>query len=1007
MNDRKERSHHLFTLSARSRQAVRQAAGKLLTHLKVEPDQSLGDLAYTLHVGREPFDHRLALIAESRAELKELCRQAMAAGDVETVREGRQKIVFLFSGQGSQFVGMGQTFYETSAVFRQACEDCFAIVDRLYPLPFREYLFNPAHRAALDEVQISPVAMFIIEYALSQLWMSWGIRPDCVFGHSLGEYVAACIAGGLSLQDALLIVSKRGALIQEGVESAGMIAISASPERVQFYLDQFPTDLSLAIVNSPQQVVLGGRREAIESLDARLTQDGVVHRLLPISTAYHTVLTESILEPFTRFMQETITFFPLRLPLLSNLSGELMQEVTLDADYWCRHLRETVQFGKGVERILQEGNAIFLEIGPHPVLTALIESQAQDEKVLAVPSLSRKEHAWKTIQASIGRLWERGVEIDWHAFDREWQRRRVHGPTYAFDLSSCWVEQNEPVKQVKRELPTSMLPVQPATVQAEAMTQTQTTEERMRAIWREVLGIGEFAADDNFLTLGGESLNMIQVQSRLNRAFRLRLQLSDLYAHAVFGAQVAFVEERMREATESISSGKKVRQIAGEVPLSHIQRWLFDSKMNPEFYFLPIVIEKQNIKAELLLQALQLLHEHHEMLRATYHSEAGQIKQILLPAEKAKVELHRFDLSDMRETSAQEAEYDRVELELAKGIKFGEELMNRAALFDLGAGRHRVLWIVSHLYSDSVSGAILMQDLIETYERLAEGERAIFDESGSSYREWVASCHHLINSEQGEGVARFWEPFLEKIEAGRVEFETADGQRSTNADMSIRLIKVQAADTDRLRTNVPAELGVTIKEVLTGVVARVLSSWLSREQVCFAINGHGRDELGQDRPLDLSRTVGYFINTYPFCLQVVAREPIERTILNARRLLQSLPHGGASFNMLRYLSDDRSVREQMGSYRDPQILFNYQGELRDATDIDTAWRAGRAGHLEQPMEQEAQYKLNLVGAVQGGELTLQVHYCTRQFEQAQIDRLEEIFAEEVQNVLATSQQALK
>ncbi|PWK15685.1 condensation domain-containing protein [Tumebacillus permanentifrigoris] len=1021
-----ERSHHLITLSARSQQAVCQAMEKLKHHLDEEPDQNLGDLAYTLHVGREEFDHRITVVAKSHEELKQLCEQVEAEGvpDVGTTgavayrkrSSAPPKVAFLFSGQGSQYIGMGQTLYESSSVFREVCDACFELVNPYYPIPFQEYMFNPQYSLELNHLNISSTAMFVIEYALARLWMSWGVTPDYVIGHSLGEYVAACVAGGLSLHDALLTVVKRGALMQEGTESGALLAVNGTWEMVQSYLAPFGEDVSVATVNGPQHYVIAGRREAVERLDARLEADGVVHRLLPLSTASHSVLMEPILGEYREFMEQQIAFSPIQIPLVSNLTGEVVEGRDLDAPYWCRHLRDTVQFAAGIQTLLDLGIDTFLEIGPHPMLTSFVESMPLSAEQVAISSLNRKEPPWKTMQESLAQLWLAGATIDWQAFDREWKRKRVHAPTYAFDLRSCWVD-HQPARQAQHETKpwgstgTDRDATGVAVAESKRVAVVRSPEEWVRAIWREVLGLQEIAPDDNFLYLGGDSLNLIQVQSRLNRALQLRLNLRDLYRNTSFADLVALLQAKLDEtacelAPESLRLDEQI-DLVGEVPLSHIQQWLFvSSRMDPEYFFMPVCLEtSKSLQPEWLQQALQILHDHHDMLRATYKRVAGGVQQILLAPEAVEVELLLYDLTDLAGQQEQEAAFQRLEVELAESITFEKGLMNRAALVKMDDDRHRILWVVSHLYTDNVSSHILPQDLIAVYEQLEQGEEAAqitLGEKSASYKQWVEMCRSFINSERGADVFSYWEPLLQKATETRMELGCAN-EPNALANLKSRSWKVDAKRTAILRQNVPEQFGTSIKEVLTALVAHSLSNWLGQEQICFAINGHGRDVLAEDQALDLSRTVGYFINTYPCYEQVADSQSISQTIQQMQERLHRMPHGGASFHMLRYLSDDPQIREAMQHYEDPEVLLNYHGELLDLTSTTSEWREFEPSNLEQPMDHESQYKLIVSGYIQGGELIVHFTYLESQLSDTSIERLEQLFDEQVQNLIKSSE----
>nr|WP_283809170.1 condensation domain-containing protein [Tumebacillus amylolyticus] len=902
----------------------------------------------------------------------------------------------MFSGQGSQYIGMGQTFYESSSLFRDVCDTCFDLVQPFYPIPFQEYMFNPKYSVELNQLHISSTAMFIIEYALASLWMSWGIQPDTVIGHSLGEYVAACIAGGFSLRDALQTVVKRGYLMQEGTESGALLAVNGTLEMVQAYLEPYGEDVSVAAVNGPQHFVIAGRRDAVEKLDASLEADGIVHRLLPLASASHSVLMEPVLDEYREFMEREVTFSPIQIPLVSNLTGEVVEGRTLDATYWCRHLRDTVQFAAGIQRLLDQGFTTFLEIGPHPMLTTLVETLQLSEGHVVVPSLNRKEPAWKTSQESLGQLWLAGANIDWHAFDQEWKRKRVHAPTYPFELRSCWVASGTSDR------------VAPGSAEAlpKRVNVVRSPEEWVRTIWTEVLGVEEIAPQDNFLYLGGDSLNLIRVQSRLNKALQLRLNLQELYTNTGFADLVALLEtklgENSGEVVEDTVGGETQTPVVGEVPLSHIQQWLFQSsKMDPEYFFMPVCLERSKpLQPELLQQALQILHAQHDMLRATYKRDGGLVRQIVLAPEETAVELLLYDLSDLEVAQEKREAFHRLELDLANSLTFEKGLMNRAALIKMDEHQHRVLWVVSHLYTDNVSSHILPQDLITVYEQLEQGveqSHIHLGEKSASYKDWVEMCRSFANSAQGADDFRYWEALLEQ--EGEAFFAIGEGrERNTLANMKSQSFKFDAARTAIIRQHIPEMYNTSGKEVLTALVLHNLSKWLEREQVCVAVNGHGRDVVGDQQAVDLSRTVGYFINTYPCHGRIEGHQTIEQTITQMQRRSQEMPHGGASFNMLRYLSDDAQIRETMQGFPDPEVLLNYHGELLDLSGT-SEWREYEPGNLEQPMNQESQYKLIVSGYIQDGELVLHLSYLESLISPESIASLEQLFHEQVQHLV--------
>ena len=425
-----DRPLHILPLSAKTApalEALARSCGDALT----EP---LADICHSMSAGRSHFEHRLAVVAATASE----AAQRLATVRSEPHRAATPEIAFLFTGQGSQYAGMGRDLYATSPVFRDAIDRCSAILKR--PLHDERLLEQTAH---------AQPALFALEYALAELWRSWGITPSIVAGHSLGEYVAACVAGLFKLEDALALVAERGRLMQRTAPGS-MAAISCTPEVAARAIAPFGARLSLAAINAPNAVVIGGETPALEAVLAELAGRGIESRLLHVSHAFHSPLMDPILDEFERAF-DNIAFGQLAVPLASNVTGELIEDGSLaHAAYWRSHIRKPVLFSAAIRAIEQAGCNAFLEIGPSPVLISLARQTAHGEGLTFLPSLKRETPAWQTLLASLSQLYVRGASVDWAGFDRPYPRRKVAMPTYPFERERCWHNRG-PAKRLRAE----------------------------------------------------------------------------------------------------------------------------------------------------------------------------------------------------------------------------------------------------------------------------------------------------------------------------------------------------------------------------------------------------------------------------------------------------------------------------------------------------------------------------------------------------------------------------
>lgn len=441
-----DRPAHLLVVSARSQGALRSLTSAYAAFLEQRSDLSAGDVCFTAGSGRAALEHRLAVVGPSADELAYALRRATAertAGDsappAPVGETSAPDVVFLFSGQGAQYAHMGRELYETDSHFRGWLEECASLLEGVLPVPLLRVLFPPEGEPTVCETALLQPAMFALEYALARLWESWGIRPVAVMGHSLGEYVAACTAGVMTLEEGLRLVATRGRLMSGLPEKGAMLAVAAPLQRVVPAIDGRAGNLALACHNAPQSVVVSGREAAIADLQEHLEGEGCRTRRLRVSHAFHSPLMDPILEAFGEEVAQ-IRLRPPRLPLVSNVTGRVAGEEVTRPAYWTDQLRRTVRFAEGMATLRASGHGTFLEIGPGTTLLGLGQMAVGDGTGTWLPSLRRGESDWKTLLESLGALFERGATVDWSALDRDHRRRRVALPRYPFERQRFWFD---------------------------------------------------------------------------------------------------------------------------------------------------------------------------------------------------------------------------------------------------------------------------------------------------------------------------------------------------------------------------------------------------------------------------------------------------------------------------------------------------------------------------------------------------------------------------------------
>lgn len=527
----------LLLLSARTPAALSHAAARLADHLAAHPDGNLADTAWTLACGRKAFAQRTHLVALSTGDAVTKLRDIAAAAMCRACADPAPRIVFLFPGQGSQYAGMGRELHATEPVFRAALDEVSNALLEELGFDLRDRMFAD-DAEALKATSLTQPATFALEYALARLWMSLGVEPAAMIGHSVGEFVAAALAGIMPLADAARLVARRGRMMQ-ALPAGAMLSVRLGAAELRARL---PGVLSLAAENAPNASVVSGPAAAVDTFRLLLEGEGVACRLLHTSHAFHSAMMDPVLDGFRSEVGAVALSAP-QVPIVSTLTGlPLTAAEATSPDYWTRHLRQTVRFSPALLHALEDDTHAFLEVGPRPSLALLARQHAQARGRTIVASLGEgpadERAAWL---AAAGTLWSAGATIATHAIDHREQRRRVRLPTYPFERKRHWIDARLPASITPIAAAAALAP--PAAVPAAvpefpmpmptapaSSHRPQRLAAELVALFEEVSGADLDGVDPSthFVELGLDSLSLTQVALQLQKTYALKITFREL-----------------------------------------------------------------------------------------------------------------------------------------------------------------------------------------------------------------------------------------------------------------------------------------------------------------------------------------------------------------------------------------------------------------------------------------------------------------------------------------------
>ncbi|MBE1556834.1 non-ribosomal peptide synthetase [Sporosarcina limicola] len=978
----KKPNYYLFPITAKNSDELRKVADRLSSHLLLEEKQSLPDLAYTYQIGKRMFDYRLALTVNSSEQLAQLCEEiSRTEGNIPDTFysnvKSKKDVVFMFTGQGSQYSGMGKILYESSSVIKNTLDECEEILKGHLPQPLLQYLFSEQLGKELNDTRITQPALFALEYALAKLWMSWGIQPTMMIGHSLGEYVAACVGGGLTLKEGLLLVMNRGRLMHELCEQGAMVSLIGSVEEVKYFLDSTKGLVDISAINSSNQVVISGTRDGVDHLCELWEQNGGVFKKLPVSHAFHSFMMEPMLKEFSKYL-EKIDWQPLKYPIVSNFAGEL--ETIMGSDYWCKQLRNPVQFLKGIKWLNKSDIDVFLEIGPQPILHNLCMKEVGGNR-LFLKSLDSQKPDWNTLLSSVGKAWCYGVDLDLRALSSDFKYSRVHVPTYPFSNKEYSMNQKEEIfgSNINR-----LNSIDIEIKQSDLCTNKNINiEEILMSFFYDVLGVNNIGINGDFFELGGDSLNAIQLQARIQKEFDVDLTLEDLFQLRSIDkltGKIKTIQKEMKVKSEDIKIDNipSMQKQQNYVLSNAQQRIYFLSKMHTDeaFYNLPsAMILQGDLDVEILKTAIKKTFDRHEQLRANFDIKGEKLVQII--DEKMVLDIPVIDWShyNMNEQKKMQLEMLLEESKLIFNLEDGP--LFRVCIVKLGSNRNMLLINAHHIVFDAWSMNILLRDINEFYKYLTVNKVPNLPKINLRYVEYA---NWFLSDKKNEEFLKsrdFWHnqldgelPVLDLSQdylRPRVQnYKGASHQRYLDRYLVKGLHKLARKYNSTMYT-----LLLTAFQVM-------LHRYSGQTDIIVGTSVAGRNEQSTEN------VIGMFVNTVAMRLDMSDNPCFNDLLEQARSLtLEVLSHQDYPFDKL--VEELKPLRDES---RSPifSVLFSMLKHTQGEKDF-----CGNTVEAIQPQSVFSKFDLTLMASEDENGISLYLEYSTALFKDSTISRMMDNF----------------
>ncbi|MGA8115045.1 MAG: amino acid adenylation domain-containing protein, partial [Actinocatenispora sp.] len=913
------RERQIITLSAATPERLDELSGSLAAALAAPDAPSLADAAYTLRAGRSPQRYRRVLVAGDGADAAEVLGTAGSERTHTGTATDRPKVVFMFPGQGSQYPGMGRELCDSEPAFAEALDAVCADLAPHLGCDLREALF-PADGVDADEAarrleatELAQPALFAVEYAMAELLRSWGVVPDAMIGHSVGEIVAACQAGVLGRAEAARLVAVRGRLMQQ-MPPGSMLSVALGEADVRPLLS---SSLALAAVNGPELCAVSGPEDDIVALEAQLAERGAQCRRLHTSHAFHSPMMEPMLEPFAAELTGLRPTAP-TVPYVSNRSGTwVTDEEATDPRYWVGHVRDTVRFAAGIELLTADDTPVLIEVGPGRTLGTLARQVNRTPVVPTLPTPGGTDSEHELALGALGKLWAAGVEVDFERLG-EGRRRRVSLPGYPFARRRYWIEPDGAAKTgLNNALTTaeddagadSGSALERAGISASYVAPRDDRERLVASIWEELLGVSPIGMDDNFVELGGHSLLATRVVARVGEAFGVSVALRDMLASPTVAGVARIVGEQRGTAQDGpVDPGLPMAvpapdDLAEPFPLAEIQQaqWLGrlggveGGNVAAHVYW---EVETAEVDLARLEDSWQEVMRRHAMLRAVVEPDGRQ--RILADPGR-----YRIEVTDLRERPAEEVE--RVLGEVRERLSHQIRPVDVWPLFDVRAsllpdGTTRLHLGFDLIIADIGSIRLISRD----WRKIYSGDPGSLAPLDLSYRDYVLASAQMRGTPLYEKSLTYWRDRIAQLPP-RPDLPLATSPAAVERPEPVSFDLALDATAWKRITERAGRDGLTPSSVMLAVYAMALGTWCRSGQFTMnmtvtnrlPVHPHVGDLVGEFASFDLlpvDLTASPDVVSLARALQEQSWEDLEHRYLNGVEVLREMARarGGAA-----------------------------------------------------------------------------------------------------------------